>query len=155
MKKKLNLKVLFVITILWLSILFTSIIIFINQRPVYDSTHAEIKYDFIINESQYQDMCDTLQNISYQSYFNRFEIDAGEFFFFHRDKFNKIDERYTIRGTLWVKDKLTIPLNMKAYKSEEDDKELMKSNIDFIKNILFPILGEPSKITCVPMIPSG
>jgi hypothetical protein len=154
MKKKLNFKVIFAIMILLSSIIFTSILI-LTQGPVYTSTRAVIEYDFIINESQYQDVCDSLQNISYDFYFDRSEISTGAFYFFHRDKSNQIDERYSIEGHLYVKDKLTIPLRMKPHKGEKEDKELMKSNIDFIKNILLPILGEPSNVICKTMIPSG
>jgi hypothetical protein len=153
MKKKLNFKVIFVIAILLCSIIFTSFLILTNQGPVYDSTHAILYYNEI-NESQTYDVLVTLQNISYKYYFDLSEPSGDEFYFYHRDESGKIDNKYSIRGEIW-EDPFAILLDFKATKSEKEDKELLKSDINFIKNLLYPILGEPIRVSCETMIPSG
>lgn len=153
MKKKLNFKVIFAIMILLCSIIFTSILILTNQGPVYDSTHAILYYNKI-NESQSYDVCASLQNISYKYYFDQSEIRGGEFYFYHRDESGNIDKKYSIRGEIWP-NTFAILLDLKATKSEKEDKELLESDINFIKNLLYPILGEPNKISCITMVPTG
>jgi hypothetical protein len=153
MKKKLNLKVLFVIIIFLFSIFFTYILILTDPGPSYDSTHATLNYNEI-NESQLYNVLVTLQNISYKYYFDLSEPSGYEFYFYHRDESGNIDNKYSIRGEIW-EDSFAILLDFKATKSEKEDKELLNSDINFIKDLLYPILGEPNKVSYVTMVPSG
>jgi hypothetical protein len=147
-KKKLIVEIIIVISILIISSFFLAPLFDDRESNDYH-TYAQIYYRLRINESQYHNVCDILQNISDGYDFDRRKIDHGSFYYFVTDKNGQLDTNLRFRGSLSFRDDyFVISFNMVAHENKEKDKELMESNLDYIKNSLYPILNEPTEIEC-------